>query len=721
MSPLVDAAENFIREGFNPLPLKKDKSPRLEVGHNFLYSPIDKVTSRFSAAEKIGIACGAVSGGFYCIDFDCHDGEDIKQVFDQFYNDENIQWLLQASGITFSKTMSGGFHAYFRTDDCEYKGTPLAKWPSGTVMIEIRGSGQYIACAPSPGYTHLQGCEIIKLQYIDKTTVDYIIHLAESFNKGELKTTTEKPVRKWPDQWDNSTLEGQYNNESAEEAKDLLIQSGWKFVSKRRHDGVELWQRPGKPEGVSATWGAKQNMFYVFSSSCPPFEPSKAYSPFGIYSLLKFDGDIQKAKDSLRPIKAQNDEAVIEVKSSGFPTEVFPEFIRKYIYELNETLNFSLDYLSAAVMFTVSSVCGNKYKLKVKHGWEAPPIFWFACVGYPGTIKTHPVKAIIRPLMEIDRESKKVFNAEMLHYDPDARPRQPKPKFKQIIISDYTLEALHQVHSYNHRGLGLYKDELKGFIGDMNKYRKGSDEEFWLESFNNGSFTVNRATKDPMMIEDICVNLIGTIQHEVLSKIISDFSGSGFIDRFLFTSPETEVFPITDKEANPEHSERWERFIRYIHNSSNYLDRQDKQLIEMTPEAFKYYQKLDKELVAIQKEEAESVDLKNYLSKMKTYIPRFALILCCIEGFANQDYFQVKEHHIINAGKISDYFIATARQTFDNNRNRSEIARLVQSMNNLTRTEQIKKLYDKGFSQEVIGNHYNISRQRVGRILQNKK
>lgn len=718
---LVDAANEYISEGYNPLPLKKDKSPRLEVGHNFLYSPIDKVESRFSQAEKIGIACGLVSGGFYCIDFDCHAGENITVIFNNFLNDQNIQWLLNCNALTFSKTMSGGYHCYFRTDDGEYKGTALSRWSTGGVMIELRGTGQYIACSPSPGYSHHSGCELIKLQYIDKATVDYIIDLAESFNQGEVKQSKDTPKRKWPEQWDNSTLEGRYNNECANEALDILADHGWKYVSKRSHDGVELWRRPGKDEGISATWGSKHNMFYVFTSSALPFEANKAYSPFGIYSLLKFNGDISKAKDSLRPIKAQEDEAIIESKPNGFPTEVFPDFIRNYIHDLNATLNFSLDYLSAAALFTVSSVCGNKYKLKVKQGWEAPPIFWFACVGYPGTIKTHPVKMMIRPLMEIDRESKKSFDAEMLHYDPDARPRQPKPKFKQIIISDYTLEALHQVHSYNHRGLGLYKDELKGFIGDMNKYRKGSDEEFWLESFNNGSFIVNRATKDPMMIEDICVNLIGTIQHEVLSKIISDFSGSGFIDRFLFTAPETEVFPITDKESNALYTSKWDKFIRFIHNNSNYIDRQDKQVVDMTPEAFQYYQELDNAFVQLQRDESESIDVKNYLSKMKTYIPRFALILCCIDGFANQEYLQVNKRHMINAGKISDYFVSTARQTFDKNRNSSEVSRLVKSMNNLTRSEQIKKLYDKGFSQEVIGGHYNMTRQRISRILQNKK
>ena len=79
----------------------------------------------------------------------------------------------------------------------------------------------------------------------------------------------------------------------------------------------------------------------------------------------------------------------------------------------------------------------------------------------------------------------------------------------------------------------------------MNKYRKGSDEEFWLESFNNGSYIVNRVTKEPIMVENININIIGTIQHDVLHKVVTDYAGNGLIDRYLSTSAEDKVYPLT--------------------------------------------------------------------------------------------------------------------------------------------------------------------------------
>ena len=67
---MIDFAYDLLNEGLNPLPLKSNKAPMLEKGHNYLYEKVkeDDVEKLFKQAEKIGIACGLVSDGFYCID-----------------------------------------------------------------------------------------------------------------------------------------------------------------------------------------------------------------------------------------------------------------------------------------------------------------------------------------------------------------------------------------------------------------------------------------------------------------------------------------------------------------------------------------------------------------------------------------------------------------------------------------------------------------------------
>jgi hypothetical protein len=721
---ILDAAHEYFQEGLNPLPLKNNKAPMLPVGHPFLYQKIDNIDSRFSSCEKIGIACGEVSDGFYCIDFDGHKGEDIEAIFVEFFDTPAIQHLINSDIMSAYRTPSGGFHLYFKYGSI-LKGDTFARYKSGDVMIEMRGHGQYAAVFPSEGYEYVAGCEIIKLDTMAPDIFSWVVELAKSFNvlpeisSSQLKG---KSNRKWPERWDDSTIEGNFNNNQADYAKELLKKNKWTLVSIRRNDGVELWQRPGKlPEdGISATFGAKFNMFYNFSKSTEHFEGEKAYTPFNIYTILEYGGDWKKAKDSLKPKLPSPPEEPEQVKS-GFPMDVFPGFLREYIRDLKSTLNFHPDFCAAAALFTIATVSGNRFKLRVKNGWDSAPIFWFACVGYPGTIKTHPVKIMTHPLSVIDLESKKHYDYEMSLYNPDSKIKTPKPKFKQMLISDYTIEALHSIHDINKRGIGLYKDELKGFLNDMNKYRKGSDEEFWLESFNNGSYIVNRVTKEPVMVNNICINMIGTIQHDVLNKVITEYSGNGLIDRFLFATSEPVVYPLTDLEIDNYYEQFWFDIVSRINKTFDFIDKDSTEFIEMSAEVFKIYQEMDLEFVAIQNSEDENQHIKNYLSKMKTYVPRFALVLAIMDMVFKNEIIKVTALHMTNAKKIADYFISTARQVFLSNDIMKDISNVEAGMRNLKKVNKVIKLYDLGFKQKDLARYFNLSQQAISKIINTTK
>lgn len=720
----TNIANELIAEGFNPLPLKKDKSPKLPVGHKFLYEPIDNIEKRFSDCDKIGIACGTVSDGFYCIDFDQHQGQDVESVFNDFYNNPTIQYLIDIDLIIFYKTPSGGFHGYFKYD-VETKGSVYSKWADGKTMIEIRGNGQYAATYPSEGYQYIAGCELVKLKTIDSEMFAWVTDLIKSFNCDaeltEKRSSTATSDRKWPDKWDDSKIDGNFNNTQGEYVKGLLKDAGWKFISKRKHDGVELWQRPGKEidQGISATFGAKFNMFYVFTDNADGFSQNTAYNPFNIYTILKYNGDWKAAKDSLKP-PVEPEPIEQDQPHSFFPIEVFPMFMRNYITALNRTLNFHVDFTAAAVMFTIATLNGNKYKLKVKNGWEASTVFWFACVGYPGTIKTHPVKTIIKPLSQIDADSKRVYDEQMRHYDPDAKPRQPKPKFKQMLISDYTIEALHSIHDINKRGVGLYKDELKGFLNDMNKYRKGSDEEFWLESFNNGSYIVNRVTKEPVMVNDICINIIGTIQHDVLNKMITEMEDNGFTDRILFTASETKVHPLTADEIPEDFAKEWAQLTHEMNKNYEYLDSESTEVLTMDQETFATYQAIDLEYVEMQKSEETNQKIVNYLSKLKTYVPRFALLLAIMDSVDGTFEIEVNTNHMVRAKKIADYFLKTAKTIYASNDTQKDIKEMESAMRGVKRSDKIIKLHEKGVKQSELSKYFGISRQAVSKILHKK-
>jgi hypothetical protein len=82
----------------------------------------------------------------------------------------------------------------------------------------------------------------------------------------------------------------------------ILTRHGWRPTS-RSGDAV-YWTRPNKTSGISASTGfcsgdQSGDLFYVWTSSAPPFEPGVAYSKFAAYSLLEHRGDFISAARAL--------------------------------------------------------------------------------------------------------------------------------------------------------------------------------------------------------------------------------------------------------------------------------------------------------------------------------------------------------------------------------------------------------------------------------------
>jgi hypothetical protein len=301
---LIDTAHEFIQAGFNPLPLNENKSPNLPIGHPFLYERIDKVEQRFYNTAKIGIVCGEISDGFYCIDFDAHNGEPINEVFEPYIAVPFVAQMIQDGKLSVYKTAGGGYHMYFYNPEEVMPGAKYSFWETKSTMIELRGNGQYVACYPSEGYKHIMGVDYFKLTPLEGE-LPMLVDLARSFNRYKEASTqrAEKSDRKWPDSWKVTTPDGKYNIECEQEAKGLLLNAGWKFAFERK-DGTEYWVRPGKEikDGTSATFNHFKGMFYVFSedANCEPFTSHQAYSPFNILTLLQYNGDWRRAKDYLR-------------------------------------------------------------------------------------------------------------------------------------------------------------------------------------------------------------------------------------------------------------------------------------------------------------------------------------------------------------------------------------------------------------------------------------
>lgn len=733
MASLIYIAQEYADNGFGVIPCNNDKTPMLPVGHNFLYDAMQDVDVEkyFKSADKIGIACGYVSDGFECIDFDAHSGQNIDDIFSRFVNDDSVKYVLDTYNLPVIKTAGGGYHIYFKNPYKYSSRQVFARWDDGGIMIESRAHGQYVVTVPSEGYKHIRGCEIVKVQEIDKQDVDLLYKAAESLSQRSVIMKENKQTGEWPERFSDD-VRGKYSNDEAEHALGLLANAGWTYVHTRR-DNVQYWRRPGKDDGFSATFGKYFNMFYIFSDdeNILPFSSEKGYSPYDILVKLQFNGDKDAAvswlNDRYGVKPPPNDVDIVDeivYEKPEFPIEVFPASIQILISELNRCLNYSTDFTSCAIMSAYATLNGNKYKLRVKNGWDAPTIFWFSIVGEPGVMKSHPIKTIIKPIQDIDKRNKSDFDRLNNEYKaiPDKEKGNfKKPKFYQHVVYDSTLEALHDIHSYNTRGLLFYKDELVGLLNDMNKYRKGSDEQFWLESFNNASYIVNRVSKDPLMIENTNINIIGTIQPSEITRMMSQHGGNGLIDRFLYTSNESNIYPISFNDIDNRYISQWYSSIEALNSALTYVNPNDTEYIKLSHEALDMFVRIDAQICDLQKSEETTFQMKNYLNKMKTYAPRFALLMYVFDMYALGYVGDITSDQMLRAAKIIDYFIKSATFIFNAAEKDTEISEVSRKLDGKTKREKILELHKKGFKQTQISKKLKTPASYVSKIISEAK
>jgi len=213
--------------------------------------------------------------------------------------------------LLIERTRRGGFHVAWK---CKKVGKPkklawrlpidseLEQDPSvnAVVLIETKGKGGQFVVSPSPGYTLLQG-SWENLNEITLKERKVLLKYAKVFDK---LPENEKEFEAFEKDGNTGDRPGDIFNrdpKSINEAFELLLQAGWSAVYER-NDAMYL-RRPGKDEGISATYGyIAPGIFYNFSSNGAPFDINKAYNPFQIYTLLKYGDsheDFSKAASEL--------------------------------------------------------------------------------------------------------------------------------------------------------------------------------------------------------------------------------------------------------------------------------------------------------------------------------------------------------------------------------------------------------------------------------------
>jgi len=286
----------------------------------------------------IAAVCGSVSGNLECIDIDSkyNPGIDATLLSDinKFYPQLSVRLRIHC-------TPSGGYHIIYRIKDHNTEGNlKLAgrmkteeelhtdycsgkRKPTKSVnFLETRGEGGYFLFPPSLGYTIHQANPIPLIMWEERCS---LINLCRSYCEVTKVAATPQPSKAQNDFYTTNPFEDfNYRCDPVQ----LMESQGWSFL---RENTKFIWfTRPGKDQGVSASFNTEKRIFYIFTSSTD-LESTRGYNPSTLYAEFTHSGDKKAAfralvQDGFGKVKRSVEQSIVKKAVINGQAAVPPNF-----------------------------------------------------------------------------------------------------------------------------------------------------------------------------------------------------------------------------------------------------------------------------------------------------------------------------------------------------------------------------------------------------------
>ncbi|MGQ9915772.1 MAG: DUF3987 domain-containing protein, partial [Thermogutta sp.] len=367
-----------------------------------------------------------------------------------------------------------------------------------------------------------------------------------------------------------------------------------------------------------------------------------------------------------------------------FPVAALPEPVRSLVALGAEAIVCDPSFLALPALTVCAAAIGNTRRVRLKDGWDAPPILWTAVVSESGATKTPAYRTVLQPVNDLQTratkrhaEAKARYECELAVYekawaiwrrDKNAvgePPRKPEePQEERYIVGDTTLEALAPILKDNPRGLLLARDELNAWLGSFDRYaaRGGADVANWLSMHVGDTVRVDRKTGDrrTIPVPSAAVSITGGIQPGVLRRrITEELRDAGLLARFLLAYPLRQTKQWTEAVIDPTVRAAYAQLIETLYGLQPDVDEAGEPkpvVLKLSPEAkarfVAFYNANAKEQVELEG------DLASAWSKLEEYAARLALVVHCIRVAAGDR--TVEDAGVVDAASMESAILLTA-------------------------------------------------------------
>jgi len=123
--------------------------------------------------------------------------------------------------------------------------------------------------------------------------------------------------------------------------------------------------------------------------------------------------------------------------------------------------------------------------------------------------------------------------------------QQPtKPTRQRYIVNDASVEKLGEILAENPNGVLLFRDELKGFLAELDGEDNATKRAFTLQAWDgNGSYDFDRIGRGHIRIERTILSVLGTTQPGVIEAYLAAALRGGVGDDGLVQRFQLAVYP----------------------------------------------------------------------------------------------------------------------------------------------------------------------------------
>lgn len=463
------------------------------------------------------------------------------------------------------KTPSGGWHLYFKKPEVEHIGNNSI------------GEGIDIRCDSG-----------------------YVLAPGSSIDGKEYTVIRNKPVAALPDAWvalfqpkpkhaPRATV--QARNGIAMGTSRADVQEALKFVpADLPYDEwvkVLAALKDGGFDDFAHSWSAKSPQYdpaevekklASFTGSGVTIATVFHYAKQGGYKTT-FSGSTPTSKTIISSTPPWNDPLSLPsclAPVNAFDAELLPEALRGFVIDIAERMQCPPDFPAVTVMVSLGALIGRRCGLhpKRKDDWLAVPNLWGAIVGRPSLMKSPAIQQGMKPFDALIAEAAKQHAKAMTDYAIEAEvyagkkdawkqavrkaakdskstdgmlpPVKPdEPIERRLRTNAGSVECLINLLNENPDGLMMFRDELTGWLRNLDKPGKEGDRQFYLEAWNgNGSgFDYDTFTHGHLHCESLCLSILGSIQPGPLSHLIADAAKGGGGDDGMVQRFQLLVYP----------------------------------------------------------------------------------------------------------------------------------------------------------------------------------